>query len=46
VAWRGFLVREVKRTKKGKGATHPKPQKRNASFLPVSEEQGYPEAEV
>jgi hypothetical protein len=40
VAWRSWVVRAVKRTKKGKGATHPKQEKRNASFLPLAEGQG------
>ncbi len=46
VAWRSWLVTEESRRIRGKGTTHPKPQTRNASFLPVSEGQGYPEAEV
>jgi hypothetical protein len=44
VAFRSWLVKEP-RKKSGKGATQPKPQTRNASFLPMSEGQGYPEAE-
>ena len=45
VAFRSFLVREP-RKKTGMGTTHPKPHARNASFLPMSEGQGSPEAEV
>jgi hypothetical protein len=45
VAWRSWVVRDVKQTSKGRGPTHPKLQKRNASFLPMPEGQGYPEAE-
>ncbi len=45
VAWRSWLVPEKQQSSKGKGTTHPKPQTRNASFLPMPQEQGYPEAE-
>lgn len=47
VAWRSWFVSEKPNvSKKGKGATPPKPRKRNASFLPMPEGQGYPEAEI
>ena len=46
VAWRSWFIGE-KENKRGKKGTHPPlPHTRNVSFLPMPEEQGYPEAEV
>jgi len=46
VAWRSWFIGE-KENKRGKKGTHPPlPQTRNVSFLPMPEEQRYPEAEV
>jgi hypothetical protein len=46
VAWRSWMVNKEHLKINGKGSTQPMPQTRNASFLPVSQGQGYPEAEV
>jgi hypothetical protein len=47
VAWRSwFIARPSTRRKAGEQATPPLPQTRNACFLPVSEGQGYPQAET
>jgi hypothetical protein len=46
VAFRSWLVSEQSRVLKGKGSLPLKPQKRNASFLPIALRQGYPEEEI